>query len=206
MPFEPSLFPSAAPEITPGRKIAASVDAVYAATGRDFVTTRTDRLVLDFEGIAGDYHRGLTRRAGGREPWHPRGAEIRNERQLTIVAADELAEIAKAMGISEILPERVGANVVLSGAPRLTMLPAGSLMFFENGATLKIDGLNRPCKLAGRSIADHAGMPDREAGALLFSKVAQRRRGLVAWVEKPGEIVTGEQVSIRIPEQWIYQP
>ena len=48
-------------------------------------------------------------------------------------------------------------------------------------------------------------MPDREAGSLLFPKVAKRLRGLVAWVEKPGRIVMGEEISVRVPEQWIYR-
>lgn len=48
-------------------------------------------------------------------------------------------------------------------------------------------------------------MADRDAGSLLFPKVARRLRGLVAWVEKPGTIVPGEGVSLRIPEQWIYR-
>ena len=48
-------------------------------------------------------------------------------------------------------------------------------------------------------------MQDREAGALLFPKVAKRLRGLVAWVEKPGRIAAGEEVSVRVPEQWIYK-
>ena len=85
------------------------------------------------------------------------------------------------------------------------MLPAGSLLFFKGGVTLKVDAQNRPCRIAGRAIAQNAGMADREAGALLFPKVAKRLRGLVAWVEKPGTIRRGEDVSIRVPEQWIYR-
>ena len=46
--------------------------------------------------------------------------------------------------------------------------------------------------------------PDHDAGSLLFPKVAKRLRGLVAWVEKPGRIDPGEEVSVRVPEQWIY--
>ncbi len=56
---------------------------------------------------------------------------------------------------------------------------------------------------AGRSQKMPA-MPDQEAGALLFPKSAKRLRGLVAWVEKPGRIVPGEEISVRVPEQWIY--
>lgn len=78
-------------------------------------------------------------------------------------------------------------------------------MFFKSGVTLKVDGQNIPCRLAGRSIARHAGMADEDAGSLLFPKMARRQRGLVAWVEKPGTIAAGEEVSLRLPEQWIYR-
>ena len=130
---------------------------------------------------------------------------MRNERQLSIVAANELAIVAARMDIAEVRPEWIGANMVLGGVPNLSMLPSGTLLFFSGGATLKVDGQNVPCRIAGRSIADHARMADREAGALLFPKVARRLRGIVAWVEKPGRIAAGEKVSVRIPEQWIYR-
>lgn len=84
------------------------------------------------------------------------------------------------------------------------MLPAGTLLFFKGGVTLKVDAQNGPCRIAGRSIAEHAGMADIEAGALLFPKAAKRLRGVVAWVEKPGTIRAGEEISARVPEQWIY--
>lgn len=193
-------------EPVPPRKIAARAEAVLVAPFDTFVTTPVDVLELGFEGVAGDYHAGITRRSGGREPWYRRGTEIRNERQVSIVSPDELAMIATDMGIEEIRPEWIGANMVLGGVPRLSMLPSGTLLFFKGGVTLKIDGQNAPCRLAGRSVAEHAGMADTEAGALLFPKVARRRRGLVAWVEKPGRIAAGEEVSVRIPEQWIYRP
>ena len=113
--------------------------------------------------------------------------------------------IAAAMGIARIEPEWIGANLVLGGVPRLSMLPSGTLLFFSGGVTIKVDAQNGPCRLAGRSVARKAGMEDVEAGALLFPKHGRRLRGLVAWVEKPGRIARGEQVSVRIPEQWIYR-
>ncbi len=194
------------PEILPARKLAATVAGVFVAPFDHFETRGTDALELGFDGIAGDFHAGTTRRSGGREPWYPRGTEMRNERQLSIVAPDELAEIARTMGIAGLRPEWIGANLLLDGVPRLSMLPAGTLLFFKGGVTLKIDAQNGPCRIAGRSVAEHAGMADVEAGALLFPKAAKRLRGLVAWVEKPGRIEMGEEVSVRIPEQWLYRP
>lgn len=192
-------------EIVPGRKISARVAGAYIAPAGDFQTEAVEALSLGFDGIAGDVHAGPTRRSGGREPWYPRGTEMRNERQLSLVAPDELVIVAGRMGIAEVKPEWIGANLLIDGVPRLSMLPAGSLMFFKGGVTLKVDAQNGPCRIAGRAIAENAGMADRDAGALLFPKVAKRLRGLVAWVERPGTISRGEDVSIRVPEQWIYR-
>lgn len=191
-------------EAIPARKLKARASALYAATKQTFQTEPVTSLALGFDGIAGDVHSGETRRSGGREPWYQRGTEIRNERQLSIVALDELSVIASRMDLAELKPEWIGANLVIEGIAHLSMLPAGTMLFFEGGVTLKIDGQNHPCRLAGRSVADNAGMADREAGSLLFPKVAKRLRGLVGWVEKPGAITVGEGISVRVPEQWIY--
>lgn len=200
------LFPEAEKpvEIVPARKLVAKVAALYLAPSDHFETRPVDALRLSFDGISGDFHAGATRRSGGREPWYPRGTEMRNERQLSVVAADELAIVADRMGLAEIKPEWIGANLLIEGVPRLSMLPAGTLLFFKDGVTIKVDAQNGPCRIAGRSIAEHAGMADIEAGALLFPKSAKRLRGLVAWVEKPGTIKAGEEISVRVPEQWIY--
>ncbi|UDL89668.1 molybdenum cofactor sulfurase [Mesorhizobium sp. PAMC28654] len=192
-------------EIIPARKLSARAAALYVAPSDDFQTRPVGELRLGFDGIADDFHAGPTRRSGGREPWYPRGTEMRNERQLSIVAADELAVVAERMGLAEIKPEWIGANMLIEGVPHLSMLPAGSLLFFKGGVTIKVDAQNGPCRLSGRSIAENAGMAHVEAGALMFPKAAKRLRGLVAWVEKPGTIKAGEEMSVRVPEQWIYQ-
>ena len=201
------LFPTAAPaiDIEPGRKLTARAAALYAAPFDHFETSPVEELHLSFDGISGDFHAGATRRSGGREPWYPRGTEMRNERQLSLVASDELAAAAALMGLDEIKPEWIGANLLIEGVPHLSMLPAGSLLFLKGGVTIKIDAQNKPCRIAGQSIAEHVRADDRDATALLFPKVAKRLRGLVAWVEKPGIVRAGEEISVRVPEQWIYR-
>lgn len=191
--------------IVPGLKLTGRIAALYRAGGRDFETAPVETLDLGFDGIAGDIHAGTTRQSGGREPWYRRGTEMRNERQLTLVAADELAEIARRMDIAEVRPEWLGANLLVEGVPSLSMLPPGAQLFCASGATLKVDAQNGPCRIAGEKVARRSGMADVKGGALLFPKVAKRLRGLVAWVEKPGMIAVGEAVSVRVPEQWIYR-
>jgi hypothetical protein len=195
----------AADEILPARKLAGRVSGLFVALTDHFETVAVETLPLGYEGIAADLHAGLVRKSGAREPWYKRGTEMRNERQLSIVAPDELAVVAGRMGLAEIRPEWIGANMTIDGVPRLSMLPSGTLLFFKGGVTIKVDAQNGPCRFAGRQVAIRAGMADVEAGALEFPKAAKRLRGLVAWVEKPGTIAMGEEVSVRVPEQWIYR-
>jgi MOSC domain-containing protein YiiM len=190
--------------IFPSRKLKGHVDGLLVAYGADFITARTEALEVSFEGIKGDHHAGWTRRAGGREPWHPRGLEMRNERQISIVCPDECADVAAKMGLVELRPEWMGANIVLAGIPRLSMLPPRTILMFSGGVTLRVDGQNAPCRQAGKAIARGAGAADEEGVALAFKDAAKRARGLVAWVEVPGRLAAGETVSARLPEQWIY--
>ena len=203
LPMFSDLAP-ALPEIVPARRINGQVSAVLAALGGDFPTGDVAQLTLGYDGIGGDYHAGLTRKSGSREPWYPRGTEMRNERQVSIVAQDELAVAAAQMGIDRIEPAWIGANLVIAGIPLLSMLPPRTQLFFEGGVTLRIDGDNGPCRIAGAAIARNFPEMDETSLALSFVKAAKRRRGVVAWVEKPGAISKGEKVTAHIWEQWIY--
>ena len=185
-------------------KLRGTIGGLYKAAGDGFVTAPVEGLALGFDGIEGDFHSGATRRTGGREPWYPRGTEIRNERQLSILSFSELGEVADSLGVPSVRPEWIGGNLVLEGIPRLSQLPPRTLLFFENGVTLKIDGDNGPCRLSGRSIAGH--YPDRDGLDLAFVRAAKHKRGLVAWVEKPGILTMGEGFEAHLPEQWIYDP
>jgi hypothetical protein len=196
------LFPVSIPVI-PARRLTGRVNRLLLAEPGDFATADVEMLQLGFEGIIGDHHAGFTRRAGGREPWHKRGLEMRNERQVSLVCPEECAAVAATMGLEVLKPEWMGANLVVSGIPRFSMLPPRTILMFEGGVTLRVDGQNAPCRQAGKAIAKGAGVADEEGVALAFKDAAKRARGLVAWVEVPGVIRQGEAVSVRIPEQWI---
>jgi len=190
-------------EVHGAQKIKGKIASLYQAMGDDFLSSKIDSLSLTYGGIEGDHHEGSTRKSGPREPWYPRGTEMRNERQLSILAGDEIREITRRMDIPELKPEWIGANMLLDGIENLTRLPPRTLLFFEGGVTLKIDGDNNPCRDAGSRIA--AQYPGRDELELQFAKVARGLRGLVAWVEKPGRITVGEHFEARIPQQWIYK-
>jgi MOSC domain len=192
--------------IIPARKLAGQVDALLVALGEDFITSPVSALPLTFEGIEADHHAGHTRKSGGREPWYPRGTVMRNERQISMVALDELQAVAAEMGLAEIKPEWMGANIMVAGITNFSMLPPRTLLFFEGGVTLKIDGQNAPCRSSGKAIAAGAKAEDISAATAAFISAAKRRRGLVGWVEKPGIIKAGEKFTARLPEQWIYSP
>lgn len=191
-------------EIVPAKKLLGKVSGLFVAEGDSFETVETDSLQLGLKGIKGDLHSGFSRKSGGREPWYSRGTKMRNERQLSIISSDELAIVARRMELPGIKPEWIGANMTIDGVPQLSMIPSGTLLFFRGGVTIKVDSQNAPCRVAGASVARNAHMADEAIGALEFPKAAKRLRGLVAWVEKPGVITRGEDVSVRIPEQWIY--
>jgi MOSC domain-containing protein YiiM len=186
------------------KKIEGRVDGLYWAPGSSFITTPLTAMTLGYEGIPGDKHAGLTRLSGVREPWHKRGAEMRNERQLTILSVEELAGIAATLGLRELRPEWIGANLVLAGIPNLTLLPPRTVLLFEGGAAVRIDGDNAPCRSAGRGIVQH--VPDRPDLEFAFVKAAMGKRGLVGWVEMPGTITSGETVTAVIWPQQPYAP
>lgn len=190
-------------ERTRARRIAGRVAGAFTRSEpKGFVTRAVSHLDLGFVGIEGDVHAGATRLSGGREPWYPRRTEIRNERQISILSPDELAAIAQALDIDEVRPEWLGANLLLEGIANLTWLPPRTLLAFEGGATIRIDGDNAPCRASGRALAAHVtGRPDLELG---FAKAARNRRGLVGWVEKPGRVTAGTPFEARLPPQWIY--
>lgn len=187
------------------KRFEASIDGLFAAFADTLVCQRVDALDLTYDGIAGDRHHGATRLSGGREPWYKRGTQMRNERQISIVARDELALAAQAMGLEAIEPEWIGANLALAGVPMLSMLPPRSLLMFKSGATIRIDGQNAPCRFAGDAIAQNYPEKDAKALALAFPKAAAGKRGLVGWVEREGTIAAGETLSVQVPQQWIWK-
>lgn len=157
-------------------------------------------LELLFSGIKGDFHSGLTRKSDVRTiKQYPRDTDIRNVRQLTIVSEEELAEIAGLMGIPEMKAEWLGANIVTSGIPDLTMLTPSTRMQFPSGATIVIDMENFPCRQVADVVAKH--YPEPKAGLV---PSAMHKRGLTAWVEREGTINPGDEIVLWVPQQRLY--
>ena len=190
-------------ERLPARMIEGRVDWLGWAPGDSFVSQPADRLDLTYAGIAGDLHSGLYRKSGAREPWYPRGTPMRNERQLSILSAEEMAAVAAAMALGALDPAWIGGNLLLSGVPDFSALPPRSILMFPSGAAIRIDGDNGPCRQSGRAIAAATGVPKHETA---FVVAAKHRRGLVGWVEREGTVSPGDPVKIRVWEQALYRP
>ncbi|CAN7762615.1 MOSC domain-containing protein [Paenibacillus sp. LjRoot153] len=158
-----------------------------------FLTRQVQSCTVDLGGIPGDRHYGLLRPADGRQKIYPRGTPIANRRQISIVSQEECAIIAKIMGLPEIRPEWLGANLALNGYSGLTCLPLGSRLIFSEGTGLICEGENLPCIGPGKIIADFYGEPEL---AKTFVKAAFKLRGIVCSVEREGPIVLDDICTI----------
>lgn len=170
----------------------------------DIRSGATRRVEVGWEGFADEEHSGLTRPACVRvRRQYPEGTEIRNTRQISIVSAEETAEVAARLGITEIRPEWLGANIVIRGIPDFTLVPPASRLIFANGLSLTVDTENAPCRFPAAEIeAEHPGH------GLAFPKEALHRRGVTAWVECPGTLAPGDRCRLHIPPQriWAHGP
>ncbi|MFN3953601.1 MAG: MOSC domain-containing protein [Pararhodobacter sp.] len=154
-------------------------------------------LRLGFDGPEGEAHGGNLRPACSRvAALHARDTPIRNVRQLSILAAEELEAIAADMGLAMLDPALLGASMVVSGLPDFSNLPPSSRLLAENGAALVVDMQNRPCQLPARAIENaHPGHGRR------FKPAAGGRRGVTAWVEAEGEVRLGTRLRLFVPDQ-----
>ena len=180
--------------------------------GSSFQTIRQTSVAVAFSGFLGDRHAGSTFLSDTRfEDLYPRGTEIANSRQISLVSAEELQEIADRLGVPEVLPEWLGANVLVRGISGFTQLPVGvRLQFYSpnkqegpglaEGAevVLRVEAENLPCGNPGLVIQRRYG--DSPGVVAAFRNFAVHLRGLVATVEKPGTIVEGDKVRVFVPQ------
>lgn len=166
----------------------------------DLAAQPVERIDLGFAGPVGDSHSGLTRAACSRVAGtYRRGRAIRNARQLAIMSAEDLAAIARTMGLAALDPGLLGVTMVLEGLADFSHLPPSSRLVVEGrepAAGLVVDMENRPCHLPAPLIeARHPG----HGGA--FRGAAKGRRGIAAWVEAEGEVRLGDSLRLHLPDQ-----
>lgn len=162
------------------------------------------QMPLTFAGAEGEVHAGLTRPSCARvTSQYLRGTEIRNTRQLSLVSAQELAQIAQALKLDHIDPKWLGASIVVDGIPDFSHLPPSSRLQSQDGVTLTIDMQNRPCHFPAKTIeAAHPGH------GVAFKSAAKGLRGVTAWVEREGMLRLGDQLTLHVPDQraWMAHP
>jgi hypothetical protein len=159
-----------------------------------------ETMALDWTGPVGEAHGGLTRPACTRvRAQYPKGTEIRNARQLSMLSVEELAAMAAALDIPALPPAWTGANIVFEGIPDFTLIPPGARLIFASGASVAVDMENGPCRYVAEVI--ERAHPGR---GMAFPKVAQHRRGVCGWVERPGTVALGEAARLHVPPQRPY--
>ncbi|PKO13080.1 MAG: molybdenum cofactor sulfurase [Chloroflexi bacterium HGW-Chloroflexi-10] len=183
------------------QKITARLEAVLITPAQSLESEIVSEGIVSFEGLQGDYHNGYTIRSGGRQPEYPRGTQIRNRRQISLLSVEELAETAAELGIPVVQPQWLAGNLVISGLRKLSLLPPNARFFFSGGVVLVNDGENFPCSQPAKVTQKHH--TENPGIAAQFVKASMHRRGLVAWVEHPGIIKPGETCQVEIPKPWI---
>ncbi|MEM7506412.1 MAG: MOSC domain-containing protein [Pseudomonadota bacterium] len=173
---------------------------VVADSDADISSVARDHVELAWEGFVGDCHSGLTRPACVRvKRQHEVGTEIRNTRQISIVSAEELAEVAAAMELDRLDPAWLGASMVVEGVPDFTLIPPSTRLVFESGACLTVDTENAPCRHPGDVIERHH--PGKGRG---FAMKARTKRGVTAWVERPGQLALGDRARLHVPPRRLH--
>lgn len=177
------------------------VQVLSAASPDSFLAAPVPQLDLEFGGIRGDRHFGLTRPSGSREArCYPRGTTILNRRQVTLVSAEELAHVASRLQVPEIRAEWLGANLLVAGLPALSALPAGTRLLFPSGAGLVCTGVNQPCRQPAQVVQEHY---PQSTALRQFVRAAMGRRGIAASVECPGLVRPFDRAIVVPPERHV---
>ncbi|MEY8841393.1 sulfurase [Cribrihabitans sp. XS_ASV171] len=174
----------------------------HVAAGGGLRAAPVEILELDLSGDAGARHEGVTRPSCSRVTHlYPKGTEIRNVRQLSILSQEELNIIAAEIGLDRLDPTLLGVSIVLRGIPDFTHVPPGSRLQAPSGLTVTVDMENLPCHLPAREIE-----VDEPGHGKAFKAAAKGRRGVTAWIERAGSLALGDQLRLFVPQQRAWAP
>ncbi|MFD0860203.1 MOSC domain-containing protein [Roseovarius aquimarinus] len=177
--------------------------SVVPAEGREGIRSAPrEAIELDFAGMSDEVHSGRTRPSCSRVTnQFPKGTEIANTRQLSILSAEELAAIADEMGLDALDPVWLGASMVIEGIPDFSHMPPSSRLQGPDGASIVIDMQNRPCVYPALEIEK-----DLPGQGKPFKGAANGRRGVTAWVERGGRLAIGDELRLFVPDQRAWAP
>ena len=183
------------PVLNPSGHVGTVAALLVNAEGETLESAPRERVEVDWGGFVGEVHGGVMRLSCSRvRRQYPKGTEIRNTRQISALGAEELGEIARALGLDALEPAWLGANLVVSGLPAFTRLPPSSRLIAENGTALVVDMENAPCRFPAEVIERH-----RPGHGADFPTVARGRRGVTLWVERPGGLAVGDALALHVP-------
>ena len=175
-----------------------TVASLFLGDGGTLRKVAQNSLEFAFDGIVGDRHRGLTRKAWEQTDKQPGGTERRNERQWSAVAQEDLDQVSQALSLANPLSAGdVAVNLSISGISDFSRLPRGTILTFEEGVVLMVEEYNPPCSRMSQYVAErHKATTGVPLGAADFIEAAKFSRGLVGVVEVPGVVSVGEGVSV----------
>lgn len=174
----------------------------HVPAGGSIRANAVNALDLGFAGDRGARHEGVNRASCVRtKNLYPKGTEIRNVRQLSVLSAEEIEATAQEMELERLDPAYMGTSIVLRGIPDFTHIPPSSRLQVAGGVTITVDMENRPCVIPGREI--EVDLPGHGAA---FKPAAKGRRGVTAWVERPGALKLGDQMTLFVPDQRAWAP
>jgi hypothetical protein len=183
------------------KQLNGTVVSVHSGKNEDLSKQALDSIEVDFEGIAGDAHRGISRAAysGDREP---KDTILRNDRQWSGVSAEELAIISEQLDLNEPLQaETLGANLCVEGIPDFSLLPRGTRLVFPSGAALIVEEYNPPCTQMGAQVAaKYSARSGEPLTPKQWLKPAHGRRGVVGMVDVAGTISAGDEILVQVFE------
>ena len=183
------------------KPLQGSVVSVFLGASGMLRKAEQTSLEFAFDGIVGDRHRGLIRKAWEQTDKQPGGTERRNERQWSAVAQEDLDQVSEALALTEPLTAGdVAVNLSISGLSNFSRLPRGTTLTFEGGVVLMVEEYNPPCNRMSRYVAEtRETSSDSTLGHGDFIEASKFRRGLVGVVEVPGTVFLGESVAV-VPE------
>ena len=181
--------------------IEAKVISVSAGGNDDLSKDEADQIEVNFYGIVGDHHAGISREAYGGDR-EPKGTMLRNDRQWSGVSIEELTQMSGILDLAEPLTaSTLGANLCFEGIADFSMLPRGSRLKFSSGAVLTVEEYNPPCLYMSAEIAKkHKTNTGETLKKAQWQKPAMGRRGVVGVVDVPGIIRAGDTLSVEIFE------
>ena len=166
--------------------LEGNVVSVFVGAGGTLGKCSESRLEFAFDGIVGDRHKRLTRKAWELTDKQPGGTERRKQAPMVAaVAQEDLDQVSEELSLNAPLSAGdVAVNLSILGVADFSKLPRGTTLAFEGGVVLMVEEYNPPCarmsKYLSETLTTASGDPladDAFIAASKFSRGPGGRRG-----------------------------